>query len=242
MTESNSIVTRPIDESFVAQMFNRIAKRYDFLNRLLSARQDVKWRRHLLEMVPYRPNGFYLDMATGTGDVALAVAKEHSEYKTIVGGDISQGMLEIADQKSIKAGSSKQITWSTMSAERIPFDMTTVDCVSIAFGLRNVVNKAKAISEFHRVLKSGGVLLILEFFTPQGTILSRTFQFYFHRILPVIGRLFSEKDAYTYLPKSVASFYSPVELNDALRSQGFMIDRQTSFLFGACRLVRAIRL
>lgn len=236
------MLTKPIDESLVAQMFNRIAGRYDFLNRLLSLRQDVRWRRHLIDRVPYRPLGTFLDMATGTGDVAFELLAKRPEYSTIIGGDISTGMLQVARQKAIKLDPKDKIRWQTMSAERIELPQQTVDCLSISFGLRNVVAKEQAISEFHRVLKPGGILLILEFFTPEGSVLSRLFQFYFHRVLPNIGRLFSEKEAYTYLPKSVASFYSPSGLRTALRNQGFLVDDEKSFLFGACRLIKAKRL
>lgn len=232
-------LTKPEDERAIAHMFDRISGKYDFLNRLLSARQDVRWRRFLLAMVPYRPHGTYLDMATGTGDVLLAVAKEHPEYSSYVGADISQGMLALAAKKAAAIQPKGTLEWRSMSAESITLADASVDCLSISFGLRNVVNKEQALKEFSRVLKTGGVLLILEFFTPQHGMMARLFQFYFHWILPVIGRLFSEKEAYTYLPKSVASFYSPEGLRSALRSRGFIMEAERSFLFGGCRLVKA---
>ena len=236
-------MTRPDSESSVASMFDRIAGRYDFLNRTLSARQDVRWRKHLIDLVPYRPQGTFLDMATGTGDVILAAAASHPEYADFIGADISTGMMKHGADKAnhqLKSGMIKHaLTWRTMSAENILLEDQSCDCVSISFGLRNVVYKANALNEFSRVLKNGGVLLILEFFTPQGGIMSRLFQFYFHYILPIIGRLFSEKEAYSYLPKSVASFYTPSELREELRNRNFRIDVEKNFLFGACRLVRA---
>ena len=222
-------------------MFDRIAGRYDFLNRLLSARQDVRWRKKLIEMVPQRPGGTYLDMATGTGDVILAAREAHGEYKTFIGGDISSGMMKLAEQKASETPSNKPIDWRVMSASNIDAPANSVDCLSISFGLRNVVDKERALSEFARTLKTGGVLLILEFFTPTSGIMSRLFQFYFHRILPIVGRLVSEKEAYRYLPQSVASFYSPAELRDSLRIKGFMVDREVKFLFGGCRLIKARR-
>lgn len=241
MNSNHEQLTRPVDESAIAAMFDRISGRYDLLNRLLSARQDVRWRNKLLAMVPYRPEGRFLDMATGTGDVILAAAKQHPEYASFIGGDISQGMLNFAQKKSREA-KLDQIEWRVMSAESVAVPTETCDCVSISFGLRNVVNKERALSEFARVLKTGGVLLILEFFTPEGGLMSRLFQFYFHYILPIIGRLVSEKEAYKYLPTSVASFYSPQELRDSLRIKGFVVDREINFLFGSCRLVRARRM
>jgi len=234
-------MTRPVDESVVAAMFDRISARYDFLNRLLSARQDVRWRNLLISMIPTKKGGRYLDVATGTGDVLLAALKSHPEYSTFIGSDISKGMLGFADKKAVMAGISDRVEWRVMSAESISEKTESVDCASISFGLRNVVNKERALSEFARVLKPGGVFLILEFFTPTTGLMSKAFQFYFHQILPKIGSLFSEKEAYSYLPKSVASFYSPSELRDSLRNKGFVIEKEINFLFGACRLVKSRR-
>lgn len=241
MNPTREQLTRPVDESAIAAMFDRISSRYDLLNRLLSARQDVRWRSKLLSMVPYRPEGHFLDIATGTGDVILSAAKQHPEYDSFIGGDISEGMLRFAQKKAADAKLDHAIEWRTMSAENITVPDDSCDCLSISFGLRNVVNKDKALNEFSRVLKNGGVLLILEFFTPEGGLMSRLFQFYFHYILPVIGRLFSEKEAYKYLPTSVASFYSQQELRTALRAKGFIVDREINYLFGSCRLVKARR-
>ena len=241
MSKSEVQLTRPVDESIIAAMFDRISARYDFLNRLLSARQDVRWRKLLISMIPTRRGGSYLDMATGTGDVLLEAAKQHPEYATFTGGDISKGMLSFADKKAKAAGMNERIQWKVMSAESLEFADESVDCASISFGLRNVVNKEKALSEFARVLKPGGVFLILEFFTPSHGPMALVFQFYFHKILPQIGRLLSEKEAYTYLPKSVASFYSQQELRDSLASKGLIVEKEVNFLFGACRLVKSRR-
>jgi demethylmenaquinone methyltransferase/2-methoxy-6-polyprenyl-1,4-benzoquinol methylase len=236
--KSQTPMTRPVDESMVAAMFDRISGRYDFLNRLLSARQDVRWRSKLVSMVPHRPGGHYLDMATGTGDVLLSVARARREYASFTGADISKGMLSFAADKVASDVAKEKIRWEVMSAERITLPDASQDCASIAFGLRNVVNKEKALSEFARVLKPDAVLLILEFFTPTRGLMSKAFQFYFHHVLPKIGKLFSDQEAYTYLPKSVASFYSPVELRDSLQAKGFEVEAEINYLFGACRLVK----
>jgi demethylmenaquinone methyltransferase/2-methoxy-6-polyprenyl-1,4-benzoquinol methylase len=228
---------RPTDERAVAAMFDRISKRYDFLNRLLSLRQDVRWRNHLVACTPQKINGVFVDVATGTGDVALTVGQIRPEYTRIVGVDISEGMLSFARTKT--PSEDTRFEWLTMSAESLQLPNQSADALSISFGLRNVVDKSKALSEFSRVLKPQGHLMILEFFTPTTGIFAALFQWYFHRVLPVIGKLLSEKEAYEYLPKSVASFYSPKELREELKKRGFSIITEKNFLFGACRLVHS---
>lgn len=249
-------IQHPESEASVAAMFDRIAPRYDFLNRLLSARQDQRWRRILVDLVPYRPEGRYLDVATGTGDVLLAAREAHSEYDSYVGTDISQAMLDAARVKALAQSKERSLPnpkWAhaaplppvdfrRMSAESLCFDDQSFDCASISFGLRNVVRRAQAIKEFHRVLKPDGTLLILEFFLPKKGALSGLFQLYFHTILPFIGGLVSDRAAYKYLPQSVGSFYSAEELRTVLYENGFKVDEVVSFLFGACRLFKATRL
>jgi demethylmenaquinone methyltransferase/2-methoxy-6-polyprenyl-1,4-benzoquinol methylase len=236
-----STVQSPTNEARIAAMFDRIAPRYDLLNRLLSARQDQRWRRRLVAMVPYRPGGRYLDVATGTGDVLLAAAGAHAEYGAYVGVDISPKMLDVATLKAKDAPQAAKMTFKAMSAEQLRLPDAAFDCASISFGLRNVVRKAAALAEFHRVLAPGGVLLILEFFLPRRGLLAWGFQLYFHHVLPRIGALLSDKDAYRYLPQSVGSFYEPEALRAALYEHGFTVEETVSFLFGACRLVKAVK-
>ena len=164
LPSSEIVKSMGISEPMVAAMFDRISDRYDFLNRLLSARQDLRWRKILVSMIPTRKGGTYLDMATGTGDVLLAATKSHPEYATFIGADISKGMLDVADKKAQAIGLSNRTGWQVMSAETITLDSNSVDCASISFGLRNVINKEKSLTEFARVLKPGGLFLILEFF------------------------------------------------------------------------------
>lgn len=240
--ESIVAVQRPESEIKIAGMFDRIAPRYDLLNRLLSARQDQRWRRHLVRNVPHRPGGTYVDVATGTGDVLQAVAAQHEEYGQFVGVDISNQMLKLAEKKCAAEVQAGRARFENMSAERLQFPDASVDALSISFGLRNVVRKDHALGEFQRVLKKGGVLLILEFFIPKRGLAGAAFQLYFHHILPFIGGLLSDRSAYTYLPQSVGSFYSPEDLREKLYDRGFVIDSVKNFLFGACRLVRATRI
>jgi demethylmenaquinone methyltransferase/2-methoxy-6-polyprenyl-1,4-benzoquinol methylase len=235
-------VQGPQSEAQIATMFDRIAPRYDLLNTLLSARQDRRWRDRLARLVPYRPRGRYLDVATGTGDVILTSALRRPEYDAFVGVDISPEMLHLARAKAKQRGLGERLVFQPMSAERLAFEDASFDCVSISFGLRNVVDKEAALREFHRVLRPGGALLILEFFLPRRGLGAWLFQLYFHRILPAIGALLSDRAAYTYLPQSVGSFYSGDKLREVLYDRGFTIETQVSFLFGATRLYKAVKL
>lgn len=233
-------VQRPESEATIAAMFDRIAPRYDFLNRLLSMQRDQRWREEMVAQIPYRPGGALLDVATGTGDVLLAAAAARPEYDGLVGVDISEGMLKRAAERTQLAGVSAEL--KRMSASRLDFAPGTFDCATIAFGLRNVIDRGKAIREFHRILKDQGALLILEFFTPKSSLLAAAFQLYFHHVLPLIGGLVSDRKAYRYLPQSVASMYTPERLRAALYDAGFTVPQEKSFLFGSCRLIKAVKL
>ena len=235
-------VQSPTSEDNIAAMFNRIAGRYDFLNRLLSIRQDVRWRRHLVNQLPTRDGLTLVDVATGTGDVLIAAAKKHPNYGEYVGVDISAGMLQIAEKKLSRHLSDKAYRLQKMSAESLAMPNETVDALTISFGLRNVVQKENALEEFFRVLRPNGTLVILEFFIPQTGLLARLFQFYFHQILPRLGALISDKEAYRYLPESVGSFYSLPELEAKLKTKGMQVIGVKNFLFGACKLITARKL
>jgi demethylmenaquinone methyltransferase / 2-methoxy-6-polyprenyl-1,4-benzoquinol methylase len=223
-------------ESDIAAMFNAISPRYDFLNRLLSMSQDQRWRKAMVERIPERHGGVFVDVATGTGDVILAAQKKRPEYARFIGTDIAVRMLELAEKK---VAGSALFEFKTMSAESMDMPTRSVDCISIAFGLRNVIEPDQAIREFFRILRPSSRLMILEFFQPSSGPMSRLFQFYFNSILPKIGALFSQKSAYEYLPDSVSRFYSVDELCVRLREAGFVIHEKRSFLFGACCLVVA---
>lgn len=240
MTNTAIPTTHPDSEKNVARMFDGIAKRYDFLNALLSAKQDARWRRKLASRLPTVEDGAMLDVATGTGDVAFTCMKAHPEYSRFVGVDISKNMLEIAREKSQQKKLSS-LELKQMTAESLDFPAETFNALSISFGLRNVVDKEKALTEFLRVLKPGGTLLILEFFIPKTGLMSKVFQFYFKHILPHIGGLFSDKAAYKYLPESVNSFYTSNELHKSLSAKGGIVTKEINWLFGACRLVEATK-
>lgn len=234
-------IQAPGNEAKIANMFNRIAPKYDFLNALLSAKQDKRWRKAMIRMAPFRPNGKFLDVATGTGDVLIEALAQHPEYGEFHGTDISKEMLALAEQKTEQTPQGPKANFSIMSAESLKLPDSAFDCLTISFGLRNVVRREIAISEFNRVLKPGASLIILEFFIPKRGPLSRLFQFYFHQILPVIGGIFSDKSAYKYLPESVGSFYEYEELREVLYNSGFTIADTKKYLFGSCRIVKAVK-
>ena len=227
----------PESEAKIAQMFDKVAPRYDFLNALLSMRQDKKWRKRLVSLCSDHKDATYLDVATGTGDVITEIGKNRPLAKELHGVDISREMLSLAEVKAKPHQFSSKLRFNVMSAEKLDFADAKFDTISISFGLRNVIDKKKALSEFARVLKTNGNLLILEFFSPDNTIFSKLFQWYFHHILPKIGGLLSDREAYHYLPKSVGSFYTYEELNKVLHELGFEHKRTVTYLFGSCRLV-----
>lgn len=243
-------VQSPQSEEQIATMFDRIAPRYDLLNRLLSARQDQRWRLQLVGKIPPQSRGRHLDVATGTGDVIDAMKTAHPEYDVLVGVDISPKMLEIARTKITEnpskgvapesfSAQGPHVEWRLMSAEKLQFNDQNFDSLSIAFGLRNVVNKLEAIKEFCRVLRPGGLLLVLEFFPPRTGLMSWLFQFYFHKVLPLVGGLLSDRKAYKYLPESVGSFYRIETFQEVLETSGFHLVEIKNYLFGSCRLVIA---
>lgn len=225
----------------VQMMFDRISEKYDFLNRLLSFGQDIRWRKAILKKMPIleQHTGLFYDVACGTGDVLFSVAKKRKDYAHFIGFDISQGMLDQAQQR--KQNVKKGIQFVQSSAEQLPVQDQTGDCLTIAFGLRNVDDRAKALAEFYRVLKPGGTLFVLEFFHPDQTILASFFDFYFKKILPTIGGIFSDKAAYQYLPESVATMPTPQEFIKMLKDVGFSDMEQTCWLAGGTRLFQAVK-
>lgn len=207
----------------VRRMFNDIAPRYDFLNNLLSLGIYKIWRRKLLNAASavVAPGAEILDVATGTGDIAIALAKLRPN--TIVGIDISEKMVAIGKQKVNNAGLQNKIFLQTGDAEDIQFPDEHFDLVTVAYGVRNFSNLQEGLSEIYRVMKPGGTLLILEFMMPRNTLFSKFYRFYFNKILPVVGGLLSSNEqAYTYLPNTVQSFPDGNDFLKILQQQRFI--------------------
>ena len=203
-------------------MFDRIASRYDLLNRLLSAGIDRSWRRKLVRMMTERQPQQILDIATGTGDLAIACAAIQPRPNRVVGIDISVNMLEKGIAKVAKRGLTQLVELQYGDGENISFDNNSFDAITIAFGLRNFENPQRGLSEMNRTLRAGGMAYILEFSMPRKGLVAALYRFYFTKILPLVGRAFSgHATAYGYLPDSVGAFPRYEALLQMMRDAGF---------------------
>lgn len=239
--ESNKKVVKPYNKSKaskkeqVANMFDNIAPQYDFLNHFLSFGIDKIWRRRLVrEVGKYQPAQI-VDVATGTGDLAIALSK--IKPQSIVGIDISTKMIEVGIDKIKSLNLSDTIVLMAGDSENINFDSNTFDAASVAFGVRNFENPRKGLSELYRVLKPGGVLAVLEFAMPTKFPIKQLYKFYFFHVLPFIGRFFSkDNSAYSYLPESVEAFPSGDRFKELLHEAGFTKTRIIPLSFGIANI------
>ncbi len=202
-------------------MFDSIAPKYDFLNRLLSLRRDVYWRREMVRALGLPDYAVVLDVACGTGDVMLEVLRE-KPGSTAYGMDFSQNMLDIARIKIREAQGARRFALLAADALDPPFAPETMDAVTIAFGIRNIQDRKRALENFRDMLKPGGVAAVLELNTPSEGLLRSLYLLYFKKILPGIGGFFSKNtDAYQYLPDSVLNFPPPAGFARLMREAGF---------------------
>jgi demethylmenaquinone methyltransferase / 2-methoxy-6-polyprenyl-1,4-benzoquinol methylase len=215
----------------VAKMFNNISRRYDFLNPLLSLGIDKRWRKKAISILhAVRPRTI-LDVATGTGEFALEALELNPEK--IIGIDISDGMLDIGRKKIDAKNLGAKIELLHGDSENIPFSENKFDAVTVAFGVRNFENLKRGLDEILRVLKPGGMVVILEFSKPSVFPFKQVYNFYFRFILPRIGSIISnDKAAYTYLPKSVEAFPDGEDFLRILHDVGFKNTQCSSLTFG----------
>lgn len=215
----------------VAQMFDNIAFRYDLLNSILSLGIHKGWRKECVKLLRTHNPKLILDVATGTGDFALECEQLHPEK--IIGVDISEGMMKFGREKIKKKGLEKLITLEYGDAETISFPDNTFDAIVVGFGVRNFENLEKGLINLQRVLKPGGKLVILEFSNPRNGFIRWAYDFYFNKVTPFIGRLFS-KDvrAYTYLPESVKAFPDNERFTEILKKLNYTQTSYKSLCFG----------
>jgi demethylmenaquinone methyltransferase/2-methoxy-6-polyprenyl-1,4-benzoquinol methylase len=205
----------------VTHMFNGISKSYDLLNRIITLGIDTLWRKRLIELVKKERHELVLDIATGTGDLVLALAKLDTEK--IIGLDLSPGMLEIGKQKVKAKGLENRIDMQLGDSEALPYQSASFDVVTIAFGVRNFEHLEKGLEEILRVLKPKGTLVILETAVPKNKIFKAFYLFYTQQIMPFIGKLFSKDlSAYQYLSDSAAAFPCGKDFNNILEKIGFI--------------------
>ena len=230
-----------MSNSPIASMFDRISPNYDRLNHLLSFNIDKIWRRKTAKAV----SNFYpqtiLDLATGTADLAIELAKRHPQAH-IIGIDLSEKMLEIGKAKVARQGLENQIELRLGDAAHLPFDDNTFDAVTVAFGVRNFENLEEGLSEIHRVLRPQGQAFVLEFSMPERFPIKQLYRLYFKHILPKIGKCISkDESAYSYLPESVERFPNPLDFLRMLSAQGMIKGSMRHFCHGIATLYSTIK-
>ena len=223
------------------EMFTSIAPRYDFLNRLLSVGQDKYWRQRAIDLLDPMRNERILDVATGTGDVVIEVAKRNLSVK-IFGIDFSQRMLDLGRIKIARNGYNQAVSLQIGSWECLPFADESFDGVICAFGIRNFADVQLGLREFFRVLKPGGRVVVLEFSIPQNQFLKTAYEWYFNLILPKIGNIISgHSNAYSYLPESVANFPSQKKFIKWIEKIGFKKVSFSELTFGIVSIHRGYK-
>jgi len=224
----------------VAEMFNNISKKYDFLNHFLSLGIDIIWRKKAVKMLRSDKPKLILDIATGTGDFAIEALALNPEK--VIGVDISEGMLEMGRKKMKQKGLEDKIELRMGDSEKLLFDDNKFDAIIVSFGVRNFENLEKGLSDMFRVLKEGGKVVILEFSTPKKFPMKQLYNFYFKAILPKIGKLVSKDNAaYTYLPESVGAFPDGENFLSVLKKAGFKETKCKSLTFGISSIYTGLK-
>lgn len=216
-------------------MFDGIAPRYDLLNRVLSLGIDQNWRRRTVDALALPERGRALDVATGTGDLALLIASRHPTVQ-VTGIDPSSGMLGIGQQKVEKLGQSERVELLLGQAEALPFESASFDGACIAFGIRNVPDRLQGLREMCRVVKPGGRVAILELSEPRSGLLGPLARFHVHTVVPWLGALLSGAREYRYLQQSIAAFPPPETFAGLMEEAGLTVLQVQPLTFGVCHL------
>lgn len=225
-------------KNYIVQLFNDIAPTYDKLNHILSLNVDKSWRRKAVKKIMSRKPKNVLDIACGTGDFAIALARAGAPKVT--GVDISEGMLEVGRKKVVAEG--LDIEMHVDDSENLSLQDESVDAISVAFGVRNFEHLQLGLNEMHRVLRKDGMVCVLELSVPQNPMLLWCYKLYFLHLLPWLGGFISgNKGAYQYLPKSVLNFPKPDKFCKMLEAAGFKQVEAKSFSLGLCRMFTGIK-
>ena len=228
-------------DTAVKAMFETIADTYDFQNSFLSLGRDISWRKDLARSIRAGERAIICDVAVGTAEVALAIARHHPRSR-VVGVDFSPAMLAMGRKKILARGLRDRISLTAGDGRRLPLRDDSFDAVTIAFGLRNIEERHLALREFYRVLKPGGQLLVMEFSYPEGPLLNAAYRFYFDRILPPVGNWLSRTDyAYSYLADSVKQFPSDDEFLHEIGQAGFEQLTATKLTFGIAKIFHGVK-
>jgi demethylmenaquinone methyltransferase/2-methoxy-6-polyprenyl-1,4-benzoquinol methylase len=223
----------------VRSLFNQIAPTYDFLNHLFSFNLDRRWRIIASRKLKIFPDAVILDVCTGTADLALSIAEKHP-FSRIYGIDFSENMLKRGQSKIAKRPD-RRIHLSRANALHLPFRDRTFDCITIAFGLRNLIDRRHSLQEMQRVLKEPGQCVILEFAPPPKSLFGAVYRFYLSHIIPVIGQRISQStSAYQYLGTSIEHFLEPEEIVTLLKEIGFQAISRQRLMFGIVWLYTAL--
>jgi demethylmenaquinone methyltransferase/2-methoxy-6-polyprenyl-1,4-benzoquinol methylase len=221
------------------EMFDAIAERYDLLNRLISLGVDQGWRRRTVRALASTLNAAgparILDLATGTGDLLLLIAK-HYPTAEVVGVDPSKAMLAVAERKLSRSSVADRVSVQLGDAQALELPSASIDAVSMAFGIRNVPDRAKALSEMVRVCRAGGRVAILELSEPQGGLLAPLARFHMHTVVPWLGGLLSGQREYRYLPNSIRAFPPAQQFAQMLSAAGLVNVVAQPLSFGVCHL------
>ena len=224
----------------VEAMFNDIAPRYDFLNHFLSLGIDIRWRKKVRRLIASIQPKQILDVATGTGDLAIELARLKPEK--ITGVDIAANMLEIGKEKVVAKKLESTIELLPGDSENLPFENNSFDAVTVAFGVRNFEHLQKGLKEMYRVMRPGGMVAILEFSKPKAFPFRQIYNFYFKYILPGLGRMVSKnEEAYTYLPESVSAFPEDLAFINELKKAGYSATSQKRLTMGIATLYTATK-
>ncbi len=213
------------------EMFDRIASRYDLLNRIISLGIDQRWRRRTVDALELKPGDTALDLATGTADLAILTARRRAGTK-VIGVDPSRNMLAVGDRKLAAMGLTERVSLRYGAAEKLDLEDQSVDGITMAFGIRNVVDRPAALREMARVTRPGRRVAILELSDPEGGALSAMARFHIHTVVPWVGSVLSGSKEYRYLHRSIAAFPRPAAFADVMRESGLDVLSVQPMTFG----------